>query len=268
VAWIVDRVGLSRGGPGVEMLTLGGRTLLAALLAALAFSALLVLAPLGALRRKEEGAEASPLSSPVPWILYFGSLGLGYILVEIIALQRFNLYLGNPSYSLSVVLFTMLTASGLGSFAAGAWFPRIHLGRLLFLVTVGVGVYVAWLPWWIDTTLGSATWTRVVVAIVVTAPTAFLMGMPFPIGLRRADEISKRLVSWGWALNGGASVLGSVLAVVAAMTWGFTQASMVGLAAYASALGAAVAISRSSAGDPQGPALARASTPPSRRSGG
>ena len=163
--------------------------------------------------------------------------------MEIIALQRFNLYLGTPSYALSVVLFTMLTASGLGSFAPGTWLKKVPLGWLLLMVMAGVALYLGWLPWWLDTTMGSATWVRVAVAVAVTAPAAFLMGMPFPTGLRLASGSSKRLVSWGWAVNGGASVLGSVVTVIIAMTWGFTTASFTGVAAYAAAWGATAGMS-------------------------
>jgi hypothetical protein len=236
VAWLADRIGPKGEGPGVAELTLGGLTLLVALLASTAFAALLVLAPFGVLSRGDMRAET-------PWVIYFGGLGLGYIIVEIIALQRFNLYLGNPSYALSVVLFTMLTASGLGSFAAGSWLRKVSIGWLLLLVTAGVALYLGCLPWWIDRTMGSDTWVRVAVAAGVTAPAAFLMGMPFPTGLRLAAGSSKRLVSWGWAVNGGASVLGSVLTVIVSMTWGFTTASLAGAAAYAVAWGATAGMS-------------------------
>jgi hypothetical protein len=36
------------------------------------------------------------------------------------------------------------------------------------------------------------------------APIAFIMGMPFPTGMRLAAKESNSLVSWAWAINGGA----------------------------------------------------------------
>ncbi|HEX9884930.1 MAG TPA: hypothetical protein VGA70_00505 [Longimicrobiales bacterium] len=247
VRWLGAGLGALVGGGGVRVpLTLGGQTLLVALLASLGFTLVLVLAPVaaGLGRDGRAGVAGAGGRGDLPWMGYFAGLGLGYIIVEIVALQLFNLYLGNPAYSLSVVLFTMLAASGLGSWSAGLWLPDVRLDRLMLGVCAAVAAYILLVPWLTDATLGLGTAGRVLVVVAATAPVAFLMGMPFPTGLRRADRISNRLVPWGWAVNGGASVLGSVLAVVASMTWGFTAAFGVGLAAYAGAAAMARVLER------------------------
>jgi hypothetical protein len=241
IRWMAARLGVLDGAQ--VPLTLGGRTLLVALLASLAFTLLLVLAPAGGGFGRSGGGGGGRGS--LPWVGYFAGLGLGYIIVEIVALQLFNLYLGNPAYSLSVVLFTMLAASGVGSWSAGKWLPDISLARLMLAVCGAVGLYILVVPWATDATLGFSTPGRVSVVIIATAPVAFVMGMPFPTGLRRAAQESKQLVPWGWAVNGGASVLGSVLAVVLAMTWGFGVAFAVGLGAYVGSLAMAVLANRS-----------------------
>ena len=57
------------------------------------------------------------------WLVYFGALGAGFMLIEVAVLQRFVLLLGHPVYSLTVTLFSLLLGTGLGA----AWSRR--LGR-------------------------------------------------------------------------------------------------------------------------------------------
>jgi heme/copper-type cytochrome/quinol oxidase subunit 4 len=77
---------------------------------------------------------------------------------------------------------------------------------------------------------------RITIAACYVAPFGFLMGMPFPTGLRHAAEVSESLVPWAWAVNGGMSVLGTVVAVVVSMTAGFSTSLTLGAVAYCGAL--------------------------------
>src|SRR6266567_7415737 len=52
------------------------------------------------------------------FLLYFLFIGAGYILIEVALIQKFMLFLGHPTYALTVVIFSMLVASGLGSAAS------------------------------------------------------------------------------------------------------------------------------------------------------
>src|SRR6185295_12852504 len=61
---------------------------------------------------KPRGEATGPYAAS---ILYFASLGLGFIAVELALLQHLTLLLGHPIFTLSVLLFTLLAASGLGS---------------------------------------------------------------------------------------------------------------------------------------------------------
>ena len=63
-------------------------------------------------------------------------------------------------------------------------------------------------------------------------PLGFFMGMPFPKGTERVKE----LIDWGFAVNGTASVLGSVLVVLFAFNYGFNFALLSGALLYAMAL--------------------------------
>src|SRR5580700_7911839 len=64
------------------------------------------------LRSKLRGRNAR--QSPLP-LLYFVAVGLAYILVEIAFIQRFVLFLGHPTYALTVVIFLLMLSSGAGS---------------------------------------------------------------------------------------------------------------------------------------------------------
>jgi SAM-dependent methyltransferase len=249
LAWIAHRIGLPAAPYGASELTAGGRTLLIALLVTASCTlALLVLPVLGArLRREQADGDENRLpgfGASGPWILYFGCLGSGYILVEIVLIQRFNLYFGNPVYALSVVLFTMLLSSGAGSFVAQRWSTYRQLTAVVATVCVALGGLAVAVPWAIDSTLGSSNPLRILVAVACIAPAAGVMGMPFATGLRYAARESRSLVSWAWAVNGGASVFGSVVAVLISMTAGFSRTFLAGVLAYLLALGTVAVLGR------------------------
>jgi spermidine synthase len=185
--------------------------------------------------------------SPLP-LLYFVAVGLGYILVEIAFIQRFVLFLGHPTYALTVVIFLLLLSSGAGSLFSRFWLPRTEMGWLpLTLVIVTLLVYVLFLPSRLAGLIGLAFAYRLVVSAVLLIPLGFVMGMPFPTGLRALAAIpapefpagkdaSSNAVEWAWAMNAAASVLGSVLAMVIAIQVGLTATLATGAAAYLAAL--------------------------------
>jgi hypothetical protein len=240
--WIGNRLGITTGKQGRPALGLGGQTLLISLGTTAPATALLFLIPLLAGRRR---GVALPSGRGALWALYFAGLGLGFILIEIVLLQRFSLFLGYPVYSLSVVLFTMLLASGVGSLAAGR-VPDARLGRLLPLALGALAVvlvgYAILLPPALAHGRGLAIGARIAVAVVTIAPLGLLMGVPFASGVRRASAESAHLVPWAWAVNGGASVFGSTLAVLLSMTWGFTASFLTGALAYAVSLAVVAAL--------------------------
>ncbi len=229
VGWLRHRMGLPAPAWASGELPLGSRTLLVALVVTAINALLLVTLP--AL------AGVSGRGLRFAWIAYFACLGLGYIVVEIVLIQRFNLYLGNPAYALTVVLFTMLVSSGAGSLYAERFDDPRTLSHILAVVCAGIAVVWLTIDPFIHATLGASQRTRVVLAVLYVAPVAFLMGMPFPTGLRQAGRVSESLVPWAWAVNGATSVLGSVLAVVVSMTAGFSTSLVFAAIAYAGAWG-------------------------------
>ena len=176
-------------------------------------------------------------------LFYFVAVGLGYILVEIAFIQRFVLFLGHPTYALTVVIFLLLLSSGAGSLFSRLWLPRAEMVWLpLTLVIATLAVYVFFLPGRLAGLVGLAFGYRLVVSGVLLVPLGFVMGMPFPTGLRAlagpaGHDASDNAVEWAWAMNAAASVLGSVLAMVIAIQFGLTATLACGAGAYLVALG-------------------------------
>jgi hypothetical protein len=161
-------------------------------------------------------------------LLYFITVGFGFILVEISLIQRFVLFLGHPTYALTVVVFLLLLSSGAGSVAARR---RINSGSkvlvLLGLIGALILIHVILLPWLLSAAVGLPFAIKLLVSAIVLAPLGFLMGMPFPTGLRLV-----KTVEWAWALNAAASVLGSVMAMIIAIHFGLTVTLMCAAVAY------------------------------------
>lgn len=180
--------------------------------------------------------------SPVR-LLYFVALGLGYILVEITFIQRFVLFLGHPTYALTVVIFLLLLSSGAGSLSSRLWLPRPSMGWIpLALVLATLVSYIFFLPGRLTGLVGLTFAYRLFVSALLLVPLGFVMGMPFPTGLRAlagspdaGPRSGDNIVEWAWAMNAAASVLGSVLAMVMAIQFGLNATLACGAMAYASA---------------------------------
>ena len=200
----------------------------------------LVISPL-ALRSRDSR------QSPFP-LLYFVAVGLGYILVEIAFIQRFVLFLGHPTYALTVVIFLLMLSSGAGSLFSRIWLPRPNLGWVpLVLVIVTLLADVFFLPGRLAALVGMDFYYRLLVSGVLLIPLGFVMGMPFPTGLRALAALpapefpagqgaADNSVEWAWAMNAAASVLGSVSAMVIAIQFGLTATLTCGAGAYLLAL--------------------------------
>jgi hypothetical protein len=172
------------------------------------------------------------------FLMYFLCLGAGYILIQVALIQKFVLLLGHPTYALTVIVFSMLVASGAGSF----WSRRVIAGNDTRLVRVlaGIAVLVALLAFAAPAlTAGAVSWplqAKMLITALAIAPAAFLMGMPFPSGLRRLEERYSPSVRWAWSLNAAASVLGSGGAIVLAIYTGLQATLLFGGALYLVAL--------------------------------
>ncbi len=160
--------------------------------------------------------------------LYFLSIGLAFMLIEIPWIQRFVLYLGHPSHALTVVLASLLLGAGAGSLIS----PRVPLSwlqRAGFLTAVILALLNAGMGEVFRHTLGWFFPLRVLVTFALILPPAFLMGLFLPLGFVRFGETHK---AWFWALNGTASVLASVLSLALSMEFGFFQVGAAGVFLY------------------------------------
>jgi hypothetical protein len=170
--------------------------------------------------------------------LYFGALGLGFLCYEIPLIQRLTLLVGYPTHSLTVTLAALLLASGLGSLTGGGAAPRSL--PLLFAALAGLTLfYRVGLGPCVDELLAAPFGVRAAAAFVFVAPLGLLLGRFLPLGLAAfsaATANAREAVAWSFATNGFASVVGSVLATMLAMGFGFDAVMGLGLAAYALAL--------------------------------
>ena len=73
---------------------------------------------------------------------------------------------------------------------------------------------------------------KVITTVAMIAPSGFLMGLPFPTGLRLLERKHAASVRWAWSLNAAASVLGSVGALVLALYVGLVGTLLAGGALY------------------------------------
>ncbi len=192
---------------------------------------LFVLVPLGwGVRRRGLAAPSARM------LTYFGALGVGFMLVEIPIIQRLTVYLGRPVYSLAVGLFALLLFSGLGSLWAGRRRGQPLLPLLVGLVGLVVLNALA-VPWVLDRTVGWPLAARLAMAVGMLAPLAFLMGIPFPTGIRLAGARRPGVIPWLWGINGVMSVMGSALAVAFSIHLGIRATLLIAAGCYALAAG-------------------------------
>ncbi len=204
----------------------GGFLLIVILIQAVIVSIILILTPLYYFQRREK---------KIPYkfrtISYFFLLGLGYMLIEIPLIQKFILFLGQPIYATSVIIFSLLVSSGLGSLIS----DKLDIKKLKYiLITLGALIlsYPLILPGLFDSLLSQTLPARILISFLLLTPAGTLMGMPFPLGIKNIDN---KLIPWAFCANACASVIASVLAAVIAISMGFYAALTVAAVAYLAA---------------------------------
>jgi hypothetical protein len=197
----------------------------------------------------------------LPLYTYFTGIGLGFLLIEVAQLQRLSIFLGHPTYGLTVSLFSVLVFSGVGSMLTERIVrddqPRTRLIPLAALVAAVIVAGFA-TPVVLRALDGATTAARIATAVALLAPLALVMGMPFALGMRAAATVPGAPTAFLWGINGAASVCASVLGVVIALFFGISTAFWAGALAYGLAFGSMVAVVRVS----QRP---RQATPPEPR---
>ena len=207
----------------------GYLALVATLLQAVLVSIVLILLPLVAFARRQHGQGARR------WVLvYFATLGLAYMFLEIAFIQRFMLFLAYPVYAVAVVLTAFLVFSGLGSLFAERW--QAHVPASVGWAVAGTAmlgaVLLASLQFLFQVCAGWPDSAKIALSVALLAPMAFCMGIPFPSGLQFVSDRHAALVPWAWGVNGCASVVGATLATFTAVHVGFRSVVVLALVAY------------------------------------
>ena len=211
---------------------IGERILLVFLVFATIFAAVFLLTPLLVARRTWR---------TIPFKLeagiYFASLGLGFMLLEVSLIQKLTLFLGYPTYSLTVTLFALLVSAGLGSLLS----ERLRgdrnrtLRRLGATLVVLVVLYQLAMPALVDSAVGLPFAAKVLLTIGLLVPLGLCLGAFMPLGIRSVAGVTphrEEFVAWCWSVNGFFSVMTSVLSTLLSMSFGFRVVMVCGAGVY------------------------------------
>jgi len=175
---------------------------------------------------------------------YFGAIGTGFMLIEIALIQKFAIFLGHPTYSILVVLFTVLLFCGVGSYFSKNVYDKLGIKGMFLLILAAVAItgssnmYI--LPYFSSWTL----FARIIYAFFIMAITGLMLGMPFPTGLRLLGEKNSGKAPWLWGVNGASSVISTVLAITVSIFYGIAATFFLGLLFYTIAFVSGIFIER------------------------
>ena len=222
-----------RGSGGLYLMEWGYLILVASLILALFASVVLILLPLISYRKIKSVSKVFGKSKVV---VYFFALGIAFLFLEITFMQRFILYLSHPIYSAAIVLSSFLVFAGLG----GAYSKQLSSKRgdigavrsaVYFIVFLSLFYLLAFNTLFENLT-ALPDMIKMAVTIVLIAPLAFAMGIPFPVGLDFLAKESPSLIPWAWGINGCASVISAILATLIAIDFGFVVVTILALVFY------------------------------------
>jgi hypothetical protein len=205
----------------------------------LSLATVFIIAPLvtHGVRSRRRSDPAAPGARLIT-LAYFGVVGLSFMTIEIALLQRFTLFLGHPSYSLLVILFSLLLSTAAGA-RASTRFPVDRLGRVVLIGGIALAILGTaggvFLGGALHALIGLGLPARIALTVVLVAPSGIAMGLMIPSVVRVLGAADSPLVPWGWGVNGATSVIGTVIATVIAIYGGFTATLLVGAAGYLAA---------------------------------
>lgn len=220
---------------GMSLIEWGYVVLVMTLIVAAVLSVILIALPLLVLPRSSDEGKAAVSKTRV--ILYFLAIGIAFLFMEIAFMQRFILFLHHPLYSFAVTLAAFLVFAGAGSYLSASM-ARFYSRRTLLLVSVtgillfGLG-YILLLDNLFVWLSAVPVLLKIILTVLLVAPLALLMGMPFPLALSSLADHAEALVPWAWGINGCASVISASLATLLAIHFGFSTVIMLALILYA-----------------------------------
>ncbi len=164
-------------------------------------------------------------------VVYFASLGLGFLFIEIFLIEKASLYLNDRTSAFALVLTGMLVFSGVGSLLA----DRVQSAGIAISAAVVVGwcvLALLGLEPLLLATLGLPWVVRAGLLLLLVAPVSVALGLPFPLGLARAGSAGGGFLPWAWGLNGAFSVVATPLANLVAVQSGFDRVLLVAALLY------------------------------------
>ena len=219
------------GSHNVSFIELGWLISVLTFLQITALAVLLIIMPLFKLRRVGRGGKKN-------WTLvYFSGLGIGYMFFEIVLIQKFILFFGNPVYASAIVICVMLLASGAGSYFSSRLLPtRSIIQRILMMIFLFLLVYTFILTPLLRQVALVPDLSKIIISILIIACPAFFMGLPFPLGLRAQAIVEEKNVPWAWGINGCMSVISAALATLLTVETGFSTVIMLAAICYGMSL--------------------------------
>lgn len=227
----VDRFREAYGSQWLQRLELGFVILLITFFQLSLIAILLILVPFWFRRSRYTSTK-----NKLPAFLHFFMIGTGFMMLEITFMQIFTKFLGDPIYSISAVLASILVFSGMGSHLQkklGKRLPVLRRIRVAVASIVGLTLLLTITSNPLQSVFISlsTTW-RLFITILLIMPVSFFLGWLFPAGIEILDRHSARLIPWAWGVNGFASVTAAPLAILLSMSFGFQQVLFTGLGCY------------------------------------
>ncbi len=228
------------GQAGISMIGVGYPTLLVTLVQASIAALVLILLPLLFVPAGKDRADKKKAAGRrLNIIIYFLAIGLAFLFIEIAFIQKFTLILSQPLYAVAVTLCAFLIFSGLGSLyvqrclkTAATPIIAVLLRRSVITIGLIIVIYIVLLPLISNAIMVLPETARILSAFILAAPLAFVMGMPFPLGMATLQQSSPNLIPWAWGINGCASVLSAILAVLLAIETGFNGVMLCAVVLY------------------------------------
>ncbi|MEN8154181.1 MAG: hypothetical protein ABFR75_09160 [Acidobacteriota bacterium] len=158
-------------------------------------------------------------------IFYFFLIGMAFITVEIILIKIFQLYLGNPAYSISAIIFALLVSSGIGSLLSEK-INRIFGKKTILYLSIFIfsilAIYAFFLFSITYSLIQFGLMGRLLITVLLISVLGIPMGVMFPTGLRSLGKSDRVMIGWAWGANAFATVIGSVITVIIAINWNFS----------------------------------------------
>ncbi len=179
-------------------------------------AAFFIILPLGFKRWKSTGKG---------WVfVYFSSIGLAYMFVEIVFIHEFTFYFGHPVFATAASVSILLIASALGSYYSGSFQnTKKQLTVFSFGIALLVMVLTFLLPGILSISMGLSFVLKIIIALFLIGVPGFFMGMPFPAGIKHLADKRQDDIPWAWAFNGYFSVISTALATIISVESGFSS---------------------------------------------